>query len=370
MGKILFIEDELTKSIATILKLFEPIFMDSRTVRLLEELENDSYKTPELIIEACQYTSGLDICHTYVNALACILNNYRDYDLIIIDRNLSEQPYHKDIEDIKQYLSQGGFNDPENKIDYYRTREGDLLLLLLLRFDKANKKRIYYLTANLDELRGSPELRTLIDVDDFFENHIIEKSPDRENELRNIISDLDSFAIQNRFTEQCEILRTRLNEEEVNHFINMIRHFEADSRREFIVYLRKLLDNILHDLAFKMKEPQAGYWNRANKTQLIVKTFIKGHHPGGRDKEFMEPSGLPVFDQKHGIGYGSIIRDACLSIFEICSDCGIHDLNPSIAPNKLNIDSLTDHTMNSLLHQICDVILWYEKAIDLITPTG
>ena len=242
MGKILYIEDQLTMSIASIKKLFSPIFTDERTLMLLDDIENSHYKTPELIIEACSYTSCLDICHTYINALAKIINNYKDYDLVIIDRNLSENPYHKDIEGIKNYLKQCGFNDPEEKINAYKTREGDLILLILLKLDKNFKNKIYYLTANLDELRGCQMLRTLIDVDDFNEHHIIEKSPEKELFLSKLISDLPTFAIQNEFRIQCDIIRKRLGEDSLNEFINLIKYYDKDKRREFVMFLRKLLD--------------------------------------------------------------------------------------------------------------------------------
>jgi hypothetical protein len=53
MGRILFIEDQLTGSIPTIIKLFSPIFKDERTITLLKNIQNDKYKTPELIIGVC-----------------------------------------------------------------------------------------------------------------------------------------------------------------------------------------------------------------------------------------------------------------------------------------------------------------------------
>ncbi|KAF5035703.1 hypothetical protein DSECCO2_582850 [anaerobic digester metagenome] len=235
--------------------------------------------------------------------------------------------------------------------------------MALLRLDRNNKNKIYYLTANIDELKGSPELETLIDVDDFYRNHIIEKTTDKDKVLTEIVANLESFSIQNRFATHVKILRNRLNEDEVDLFVNMIRHYDNDSRREFIIYLRKILDNLMHHIAGKMNEPNASYWNKANPDQLIVKTFIKGFYAKDNDYLGRFSCGLPVFDQKHSIGYSSIVRNACLSIFEICSDCGIHDLNTVISPEGVNINYLTEHTMKSMLNQICDVILWYDKAI-------
>lgn len=366
MGKILFIEDQLTGSIPTIIKLFKPIFKDPRTITLLRNIQNDRYKTPELIIGVCSSTSCLDLCHKFVNALSKAVHYQDEYDLIIIDRNLSEVPYHDDMDDIKEYLIKCGFTDVDKKLEMYATREGDLILLALLRLDRNNKNKIYYLTANIDELKGSPELETLIDVDDFYRNHIIEKTTDRDMVLAEIVANLESFSIQNRFTDHVEILRKRLNEDEVDLFVKMIRHYDNDNRREFIIYLRKILDNLMHDIAGKMNEPNASYWNKANPDQLVVKTFIKGFYAKENDYLGRVSCGLPVFDQKHLIGYSSIVRNACLSIFEICSDCGIHDLNKVISPDGVNISNLTEHTMKTMLNQICDVILWYDKGITAV----
>lgn len=293
MGRILFIEDQLTSSIPTIIKLFSPIFKDDRTLTLLKNIQNDRYKTPELIIGICSSTSCLDICHKYVDALSKAINYYNEYDLIIIDRNLSEVPYHEDLEDIKNYLHKCGFSDVDKKIDMYTTREGDLILLALLRLDLNNKNKVYYLTANMDDLKGSPELETLIDVDHFYRNHIIEKTKDAV--LTDIVANLESFKIQNRFMSHVDILRKRLNEDEVGLFVNMIRHYDNDSRREFIVYLRKILDNLMHDIAGKMNEPKTSYWNWANPDQLVVKTFIKGFYAKENDHLGRVSCGLPVF---------------------------------------------------------------------------
>jgi len=370
MSKILYIEDQLVRNITSIRKIFNPIFKDNRTLKLLDDIDNSTYKKAEMIIEACSYTSCLDICHTYVNALAKIINNYKDYDLVIIDRNLSENSYHEDIDDIKLYLRQCGFDDPEEKITSYKTREGDLLLLILLKLDKRFKDKIYYLTANLDEIRGSQMLKTLIDVDDFHENHIIEKNPEKEVFLSNLISDLPSFTIQNDFKTQCDIIRKKLGEDWVKKFIRMIRHYREDNKEECILFLRMLLANkLLTSIAKKMNEPEAPYWKRENLNQLVTKGFIKNCFSIDKATGQKTYWGLPKFNELYNIGYTSVIRNACLSIAEICSDC-IHgdfdNFERDVTIRQEEVDALTQYTMRSLLNQICDVILWYNEAIDLI----
>jgi len=365
MPKILYIEDELTKNIATIKKFFAPVLYDKRILTALCDLENTDRVYAEDIINACASSSILDIAHTFPLALERVLNNHRDYDLILIDRNMSLVDYSDDLERILSMLAGVKLTSfDEDSILKYHEREGDFLLQVLLRLDPEYKNKTYFLTGNIgDSLRGSTELQKLIEFDDYTKAHIIEKGSPQESVISDIIQDLKSFRIQNQYRTQCGIIRKRLDEDDVRQFIEMIDYFNKDKRGEFIYYLRKLLDNLLHSVAFQMCEPEAAYWNPKNKKQLVAKSFIKGFKSGERY------IGLPAYDEKHKIGYNSTIRNACLSIFEICSDCGVHELSKAIDIESLNTANLSKHTMNSLLNQMNDVIIWYDKAMDLIAQS-
>lgn len=361
MPKILYIEDELTKNIATIKKFFAPILRDKRIKKELDELESSDRVFPDDIITACSYSSELEIAYTFPIALERIITNHKYYDLIIIDRNLSVYEYSEDLEYVREILKSVSLDLSDDRLLSYHEREGDLLLLALLKLDKEAKEKIYYLTANTkDDLRGLDELQSMMDVVDFNKEHIIEKGSAAEATLSTILGNMDAFRIQNKFRKQCDILRHHLSEEDVNEFVNMMGYFDKDKRKEFIFYARKLLDNLLHDLAFSLGEPDAEYWNAKNKKQLQIKSFIKGYRSG------TSYIGLPAYDEKHHIGYNSINRNACLSIFEICSDCGVHELSKAIDIESLGTASLSAYTMNSLQNQICDVICWYDRAMQLI----
>jgi len=361
MPKILYIEDELTKNIATIKKFFAPILKDKRIKKELDELESSDRVFPDDIITACSYSSELEIAYTFPIALERILTNHMYYDLIIIDRNLSVYEYSEDLEYVRELLRGISLDLSDDRLLSYHEREGDLLLLALLKLDREAKDKVYYLTANTkDDLRGLNELQSLMDVVDFNKAHIIEKGSAAEATLSTILGNMDAFRTQNKFRAQCNILRNHLNEDDVNDFISMIGYYNKDQRKEFIFHTRKLLDNLLHAIAFNIGEPDADYWNPKNKKQLQVKSFIKGFRSGST---FV---GLPAYDEKHHIGYNSIIRNACLSIFEICSDCGVHELSKAIDIESLGTASLSAYTMNTLLNQICDVICWYDKALTTI----
>lgn len=361
MPKILYIEDELTKNISTIQKLFAPVLKDKRIKKALSDLENSDRFYAEDVVEACSLSSELDVIHSFPQAVEKVLAHHKAYDLIIIDRNLSLQGYDDELSLLLSKINEAlpQFSE-ERLLDYYE-REGDLLLLLLMRLDPAYKDKTYYLTANVsDALRGSSELQTMLDMDSFSSRHIIEKGSSGEQVICDILADIKAFRIQNSYRAQCGILRSRLTEEDVNSFVKMVSYHMADERSEFVFGIRKLLDNLLHHIAFQIGEPDAGYWNEKNRKQLQIKSFIKGFKAGN------SWVGLPACDQKHHIGYNSIVRNACLSIFEISSDCGIHELSKAIDIESLSTASLSKYTMQSLLNQICDVIIWYDVAMDIL----
>ncbi|MCB5224430.1 MAG: hypothetical protein WCY21_05570 [Candidatus Cloacimonadaceae bacterium] len=362
MPKILYIEDELTRNIATIRKFFEPVLRkDKRILSALSELENSDRPFPEDVIEACEPCNELDIAHTFPRALELVIKNHEFYDLVIIDRNLSLYQYDDEIDNIYELLLRTGQEYSVERIYDFHEREGDLLLLVLLRFNKSYKDKTYYLTANTGDLFSkSPEIQTLMDIDNFKSEHIIEKGSPEEEIIRNILSDMKAFRIQNSYKVQCDILRKRLTENDVNSFVKMIGYHMNNEKSEFLFGIRKLLDNLLHHIAYAMGEHDAAYWNAKNKKQLQAKSFIKGFSSG---KVFQ---GLPAYDDKFDIGYNSIIRNACLSIFEISSDCGIHELSKAIDIESLSTGSLTNFTMQTLLNQINDIIIWYDKAMDRI----
>ena len=361
MPKILYIEDELSQNIAAIKKFFKPILKDKRIYAALDELENTDRIYPEDIIKACKPCADLDLCYTFLQGLEMIYANHRSYDLIIIDRNLSTYDYTEEMEQIRAILCKLGMPD---RIGDFLTREGDYLLLALLKLDASAMDKTYYLTANTkDDLRGSAELRAFMDVGSFSSTHIIEKGSSAENTIHAIIADLPSFKIQNSYRKQIDIIRNNLIEDDVAQFVQMIKYYDKDKRREYVMFLRKLLDNLLHDIAFKMAEPEAEYWNQSNRKQLQIKGFLKGF-PSRRNRDIFV--GLPAYDNQHSIGYNSIIRNACLSIFEISSDCGVHELSKAIDIESMNVASLSHYTMRTLLNQICDVIIWYGATAEIM----
>jgi len=359
MSKILFIEDELTSNVETIIKLFAPVLPEVT----LQKLKSASFDYPEDIVDLCIQNSPLDIAYSFPQALTKIIAGHNDYDLILIDRNLERSPYDKELEQICVQLQEIGFSSIKERIHIFRDREGDLLLQVLIKKNRNAKNITYFVTANVDDtLRDSRELQSMLDVDNFSRDHIIEKSSPQENRIPRILKDLQGFRIEYQYPQQCGILRKWLSKDDVDMFISMIKYFEGGwgQRREYLFILRKLLDNLLHHIAVTVGDFDAPYWNQANKNQLQIKSFIKGFN---KDNKWF---GLHQLAKDRRFSYGSIARNACLSIFEISSDCGVHELSKAIDIENINVEILSEWTQNSLLSQICDVIIWYDVAMDIL----
>ncbi len=361
MSKILFVEDDLT-SAETIIKLFAPVLSEEIKQRLR------STDDTEDIVALCSQNSPLDIAYSFPQALTNIIESHSDYDLILIDRNLENSPYDKELEKICSKLQGIGFSDIENRIHVFKNREGDLLLQVLLKIDSNAKNKTYFVTANVDDtLRDSRELQTMLNLDSFKRDNIIEKSSPQEERIPNMLMDMPSLKIQNEFPDQCHIIRNRLGEDWVKKFCKMIQYHRDGNKEECVLFLRMLLANkILHEIAVIMNEPKASYWKNENSKQLVVKGFIKGQE----FRDYKPTWGLPSAKWKNRLGYNSVIQNACLSIAEICSDC-IHgdfdDFETDISAHDVDSSVLTTYTMRTLMNQIFDVIVWYNKALDVLS---
>ena len=166
--KILFIEDELTDNISRIINIFGSL-LGSKIKKRLERAEQDR-SFPDEIKGIIEDSLIIDVCSCFPDALKKIQNNYNDYELFIIDRDLSEMEYNKD--DITEIF-------PEFTDDYqirYLRREGDFLLSCLRDKLKDYNSMVYFLTANAaDSLKCKDEL-VEPGLTSFMTNNIMDKS--------------------------------------------------------------------------------------------------------------------------------------------------------------------------------------------------
>ncbi|MCB5230934.1 MAG: hypothetical protein WCX83_02170 [Candidatus Cloacimonas sp.] len=356
MAKILYIEDELTKNIASIKKFFSPIVNKKRVIDELTKLENEDRVYAEDVLSICKRSSILDICYTFPSALEHIVKGHKEYDLIIIDRNLSEYDYSDQMGDVQNLLESVGLMKDEKGILEFLEREGDLLLITLLRINDEYRDKIFYLTANTaDALRGSNELKSFIDVALFTKEKMIEKGSAREEEITNILRNLESFKIQSDYKTECEILRKTGDESLVESFISIVKLMRSNKNKLFLGSLRQLLHDLLNDVALKMNDPngpdRAEFWGEYNP-QLQISMFIRNEN------------GLAKYFNDHYFHY--IIKNYAINIHRIGSAYGAHSEERNNAGSK-DRDSVSINTLNALFFMMLEVILWYGEAMDKLS---
>lgn len=202
--KILFVEDELSKNIPRITSLFSK-YLGKNTVKKLNALEADESgygAAPEEIKEIVEATNLIEVEYRFPEALRKIIQSYDKYALFIIDRNLVEGEY--EFDEVRAIDS--AFD--EAQYEKYFEREGDYLLQKLVLDSHVDVMgKFYFLTAYSaeDELRGSEDIKTLIDFGKFNTENFIEKGDlDR---LINIIENIRILNLQNDNKRYLNILR-------------------------------------------------------------------------------------------------------------------------------------------------------------------
>ncbi len=187
--KILYVEDELSKNIPRIVRLFSK-YLGEEKVKALETPETDTSgfgADPEEIKSIVEETYMIEVEYRFPNALHKIVQRPEKYALFIVDRNLSEHEYtYEEIQSIDPYYT---------KILYQRyskkDREGDYLLQKLALFSPVDvMTRFYFLTAYSaqDELQIAEDVEQLIDLGKFKAENFIEKGNDSDlKRLRQII---------------------------------------------------------------------------------------------------------------------------------------------------------------------------------------
>ncbi len=98
--KILFVEDQITRNISRITRLFEK-YLTKNVRKQLRELENDDYPPdPEEIKRIVETSNLIEIEYRFPEALQKVIACHEHYSLFIVDRNLFEEKVY-DFEEIK-----------------------------------------------------------------------------------------------------------------------------------------------------------------------------------------------------------------------------------------------------------------------------
>ncbi|MDP8267243.1 MAG: hypothetical protein P9L97_00820 [Candidatus Tenebribacter davisii] len=344
--KILYVEDELTKNIPKLIRLFEK-YLGKKRVKQLEELEYDESgygANPQEVKKIVESCGIIDIEYTFSGGLAKIVESHQQYSIFIIDRNLSESAYERsEIMKIDSAYK-------ETFYDKFSEREGDYFLELLITKKEDVINKFYFLTANpRDDLRNIDKLKDHLDFGRFKAGNIIDKSDNQEmDKLKRRIEKDEKLQILKNNLRYVNILK-KINTQLSENFLDLISNKDAtnqNSIRKDLTTIRNLLsDNILPEIA-KQKNAPDYCWNLKNKDQIITRGVISWICEF--DKETKE--------NNYKFNSNSIIKTFLYAIKGIASDFGVHK-------NYIKEDKTqpTSDTVNALIFALKDIIVWFDS---------
>lgn len=326
--KILYVEDELTKNIARLLRLFAN-YLDEEAITKLKSWEADEYgATSDDIKRIIKTTNIIEIEDSFPDAMRKIVQGYDKYACFIVDRNLIENSYNfGEVNIIDQ-------NYTEVLHMEYKEREGDYLLNWLgnnAKDPKSTLQKFNFLSAYpAGDIRGVEKIKTYIDFGTFTQEQFFDKSDQAAIEkLKGKLDNITVLNIKYENRKYLDILRHNLNEADAVNFLNVL--LTKDDESLFIDNLkiiRNLIDAILKKLEKiipHMRETCSGFGRRKTIDWLGGESYANGR-------------------EKH---MDSIRQNFSKNIWIISSDV-IHDL---VVP--------TANTINSLVYALKDVILWF-----------
>jgi hypothetical protein len=330
--KILYVEDELSKNIPGIIRLFGK-YLGKKKIRRLKELEEDESgygADPDEIKGIVEETEIVEVEYRFPDALRKIVSHYERYALLIIDRNLAEYDEYEFEEVVK---IDPAFTD--SKYETYFEREGDYFLQKLV-YQTDVMSKFYLLTGNSDPIRCCDDIKTLIDFGQFSEKNSFEKG--NEAELQKIIENMPVLNLQNENKRYLEILRKNIGNKGEDNFLKILE--EKDEIRRIsanLTEIRKIYDQILKECSERIPDMKEDWTDKYGNVIMKKKK---------EEKEEMLMNWLSINGH-----INTIIRNFFFSIKAICSDFGAHP----------NIEDATTDTVNSLVYALKDVIAWFGK---------
>jgi len=345
--KILYVEDEITKNISKLKRLFKK-YLNEEIIDELNKIEDDEYGADEKEIERIiEKSDFIDLEYSFQGALDKIINNHEEYCIFIVDRNLSSYAY--DIESLKAI--DGSFS----KIQYekFREREGDYLLEKLIYEKEDVLNRFYFLTAySASELPNKEEISKHIDFRKFREENIIEKSNrEREQNLISIINNAEILNIHFENKDYIDFMKAisgKLSTSNIVDFVELIRtqySEEAQTIEMNLGRIRKITEYILSFIAKNFKAPRDRYTKKKEDQIVFGKVVSWLSNKIGEKKEYRLNSNV-------------IIESYLYNIQSICSEFGVHrneSKETSFFP--------TSNTVKALVFELKEIMLWAKSIL-------
>lgn len=339
-GKILFVEDELSKNVPHLLRLFEKYLSPAEKTSLNEIINDQAGADNEGIKAILKDNPFLDVEYSFAGALKTVSENHNDYQLFIVDRNLSSQMSTlADIQAVRPSFS-------EDIYIIYMEREGDYLLEFLATKGVDCGASFYFMTAygKGEALRNEETISKLISFDAFKHSNFIEKGKK------------DDFI--------------RLRDEIVNNFREL-----AAFRDVFEVFKKGWLDNDTRKkLVATIKDIDNWQPENINKNALNVRQILESIYDSLAKNTTLIPAEIykygefKILQHENGnlkmrsiIGY---LRDKQ----EISgAQLSATDLIYSMASEIVHIGSIkaraSKYSNHALVYGLCDAILWFKEKM-------
>jgi len=353
--KILFVEDEISKNIPRITRLFEKYLGKTKVAQLkkLEEDESGYGADPAEVKNIVESTNVIDLEYSFPGALNKIISNYKKYSMFIVDRNLVQEYYN--LEDIKKIDS----DFTEKQFETFWEREGDYLLQKLVYLGINVMTKFYFLTANsyANEIKSADNIRTHIEFKKFTSDNFVEKGDTREIEsLKNRIEKIDVLNIQVENEKYLSILKKYLDDKICDLFIEVLIKRDSDNRKDIeqsLGLLREILENILAVLTCELNGPNEFKNQNRIKARKSIQWILGGE---------IGPNNKWQFSFSHNTN--TLIKNFLFNTYEIGSDFGIHPDYKQRAKNDSKGYQPTSNTVNSLIFSIKEIILWFGEVVD------
>jgi len=250
--KILYVEDDLGGNIPRILNLFGDI-LPNKIVKALSELDaNEGGANSEDVKALLDKSPTVQACYDFADAIQTVKENWRDFNLFILDRNLTDGQGEWDPDEI---CKSAGIEDQELLLPFL-TREGDFLVHLIpwLHVDFGNM--VYFLTANTTdaELRNTPEFRISMHARNIGSQNFIQKSdPEACQRLREVIANIDELLIR---SSACDLfaaigLCAPEAEEDLVDILRQGYECKANKRRSAMAMMRTITEASVDRLCAK-----------------------------------------------------------------------------------------------------------------------
>ena len=333
--KILFVEDELSKNIPRIVRIFAK-YLGSDRIKKLEALDEDEsgYGAGSAEIKKIVEESKIvEVEYQFPEALHKIINGSSNYALFIVDRNLSLNKYgFNEIAKVDDQFSDHLYNT-------FFEREGDYLLQKLVYSGTDVLSKFYFLTAYSaeDELRNGAEIKMHIDFGKFTKNNFIEKGNDKHLERLNYIIENNSIInLRAENIQYLNILGENINFGIAEKFLQVLSDLDNKNRiGDNLNVIRIIYDSILQICSEKipnMKESCVDNNGKIKHGKITIDWLTNNNY------------------------FNSILRNFYFSFRRICSDFGSHE---NIKKEKIYKPTLD--TVAALVFALKDSILWLNE---------